>query len=206
MISIILLCAWVAVAAAQGTTTVSLFLVYKETAPSPTVKASVVAANPTATTYSIECGHILHGSRCDPSAQFITVGPSNQDYVLSQSDLYVRTTCTFSGSTDGTCTVTESSSGGSPHTIYLSYLPSVPCKTGGGQQQTFPGFNPVLVTAGAEKLLPATTTAPAATEAKPTSACPASLPASSPKNAAKMEHSVSSFYGLMALLGVAAFA
>jgi hypothetical protein len=127
---------------AQSTTTISMFLNMENSHSTPIITASIVRAGPTATTYVANCDYTDSSEQCAMTDLTVTTGPSWQDFTSSGPDGSYGMSCTFIGTTDGTCSFTQSADG-SVYSDTINYAdPTNP----------FPGFLPVLVTAGVEKL------------------------------------------------------
>jgi hypothetical protein len=155
---------------AASTTTVSLFLandLNRNGAPAAKVTGSVLAVNKTATTYVIDCIDAPEIQNCG-LALTVTAAPSWEILSYTVNNLTASQSCTFTASTEGTCdyqiegdglldngrviypakasaTLTASISSGS--------LSPSPGAADDESNRAFPGFQEVLITAGAEKLI-----------------------------------------------------
>lgn len=127
---------------AQSTTTISMFLNMENSHSTPIITASIVHADPTATTYVANCDYTDSSEQCAMTDLTIKTGSSWQDFTSSGSGGSYEMSCTFIGTTDGACTFTQSG-GGSVYSDTINYADAT---------NPFPGFVPVLVTAGVEKL------------------------------------------------------
>jgi hypothetical protein len=103
---------------AQSTTTISMFQNMVDSHPTPIITASIVHADPTATTYAANCDYTADGEVCYMTDQTVTTGPSWQDYTYSDSGLFYRMSCTFTGTTDGACEFTQSAE----ESVYMDTL------------------------------------------------------------------------------------
>jgi len=128
---------------AQSTTTISMFLNLVDTHPTPIITASIVHADPTATTFVANCDYTDDSEVCAMTDQTVTAGPSFQDFTSTGAgDAFYRLSCTFTGTTDGACAFTQSGAG----SVYSDTLAF------DSATNPFPGFAQVLVTAGVEEL------------------------------------------------------
>jgi len=133
-------------------TTVSLFLLNSD--PQSLV-ASVVSANPSATTYYIACPPDADSNDCGygPGATITYAAPSAWQGYMSAGDFSYSWSCDVQGSTSAVCM--ESAGGGEAN------FP-------GQSTETYDGtdilFNPVVVTAGQEKLTAAASASASVTE------------------------------------------
>ncbi|KAI1846302.1 hypothetical protein JX266_007507 [Neoarthrinium moseri] len=184
----------------QTTTVVSLFL----NSPVPGVSTGgtgyVVEANPTATTYVLDCVKALCvGSKRAEYAR-VTAAPGYQEYNADNDGTSVHRACSFKGSAEATCVESESttSSGGSYGTV--TYVPVAPISRFTENVFAFPGLQAVLITSGVDKLAgAATATATTPTTGGGASTTGTSQPSSSTNDAASRIETKKLAYSVVAV-------
>lgn len=125
----------------------------------------VAAADPTATTYVLDCerGNCAYTNTRSEYAR-ITAGPGWQEYNRfthdddggATADESVRSSCTFTGTTEAFCEDYSSKGHGSIGYELswwkVTYLPVLPESRGQRNFETYPGLQPMLITSGVELL------------------------------------------------------
>ncbi|KAH8659995.1 hypothetical protein BX600DRAFT_467056 [Xylariales sp. PMI_506] len=169
-----------AIAASQSTTFVSLFFNTKYSNISTAATGYVLDANPTATTYVLNC-LIYCDNPSNTEYARITAWPGSQEWNSDDDGTSQWQICSFTSSTEATCTQSEhitDSAGVRSITETITFLPASSVSNVPGEIiETFPGNQAVLITSGVEKLagmITSTTAGP--TEATTSAASQSSIP------------------------------
>lgn len=153
-----------------SSTVVRLFIADNPDASTYVATGYVAAADATATTYVLDCYNDRCANKTALTAPMatVTVGPSTQHISLSAqvSGATVYRDCSFHGPSQATCQWTSVAVVNGTQTssmpITNTYIPTEPTDSSDESVTQFPGYFPVLITSGAEKLKAAKQSANAA--------------------------------------------
>ncbi len=185
--------ATIAYCQANANTTVSLFLdIFFRFNDSPSTTGYVVNANPTATTYVLNCADAACPSPSSLSVNYATVtaAPGSQEYNKVDDGTTYYESCTFTGSTEATCYQSRTTTSGpttEEYNVNVTYVPVPPASRGQQNIFGFPGLSQVLITSGADKLAAASTATATATSPNAVASMSGSTPSRVSQSAAATE-------------------
>lgn len=162
---------WATTVSSQSTSTViSLFLNSPAAGVSTGATGYVAAADPTATTYVLDCVGTLCADPARTEYARVTVGPGVQEYNEDHNGTATHQTCSFTGAGAATQTATCVETMSDPLRPLLAaydtvtYVPSPPATRESLQNiLTWPGLQAVMITSGVDRLAGAATATGTAT-------------------------------------------